>query len=182
MKYAFGTEQDYLWGDSQKKHHDIINNYLKGKLHGNVLDIGERNPLTVLMEEANGISIDSTEGDLDTFGASFGDDRALYHSVVFSHVIEHLFNPLNALWRIQDFMVNDGVLYIIAPIKPYWITPKKCHFHEMDEYRFRKLIERAGFKITDWYKYSVPIPFRFSIRNWLRRFYKEWSIVTCEIA
>jgi hypothetical protein len=74
-------------------------------------------------------------------------------------------------------MKDDSILYIIAPIKPYWITPAKCHFHEMDFRNFNKLIEKAGLRVVDWKEYSVPIQFKFSIRNWLRRLYNEYSIV-----
>jgi hypothetical protein len=174
------TDRDILWSDewikSAKPHHDIILKFFDGKLKPGmkILDIGERNPLTARLEEWCGVNIDNTKEDLDCTLSLVGN----YDIIICSHVIEHLFNPLLFLWHTKVVMNEDARLYIITPIKPYWITPARCHFHEMNDSNFKKLVSRAGLKIIDWQEYSVPIPFRFSLRNWLRRFYKEYSIVT----
>lgn len=175
------TETTYLWNEGReemKPHHDIICDWFQDKLNPgmDILDIGEENPLKRRLEGRNGVEIDSTKEDLDCT-LSLTNSR-IYDVVICSHVIEHLFNPLLFLWHVKNVMVDDGTLFIITPIKPYWITMARCHFHEMDYRNFKKLIGRARLRIVDWYEYSVPIPFRFSLRNWLRRFYKEYSIVT----
>ena len=172
------TETDYLWSEGKRKaefHHRIITDYFRDKLHGNILDIGEDNPLKQQIQERYQVKIDSTTWELDQMWNLFV--KKQYDIVICSHVIEHLFNPLLFLWNIRHVLKIGGVLYIITPIKPYWITPARCHFHEMDYIRFKALIERAGLGIVSWEEYSVLIPFKLSIRNWLRRLYKEYSII-----
>lgn len=175
------TDTGYLWGaeyrENARPHHDIICDYLQGKVTGKVLDIAERNPLTVRLEGRNGVNIDSTAGDLDICFVP-GNTRTMYDTIIMSHVIEHLFNPLACLMSAKDYLKAEGKMYIIAPVKPYWITPAKCHFHEMDMQRMQQLITRAGLFVSDWYEYSVPIEFKFSVRNWLRRLYNEYAIIT----
>jgi SAM-dependent methyltransferase len=178
------TETSYLWTEGQRQaafHHRIITDYFRGLLAGKVLDIGERNPLTERLEESNGVKIHNTEGDLNSdWNWDVIRFYEFYDIVIMSHVIEHLYNPLLVLRTIKSELKNNGYLYIIAPIKPYWITPARCHFHEMDRRNFTRLITEAGFSVVDWSEYSVPIAFRWSIRNWLRRLYKEYSIVKLE--
>jgi len=175
------TDTDVLWSDewlgNQKPHHDYICDWFQWKLTPGtkILDIGERSPLTNRLEGRNGVYIVNTTGDLDECDWI---EKREYDVVIMSHVIEHLFNPLWVLEGIKKVLKPDGKLYIISPVKPYWITPAKCHFHEMDFRNMKRLISRAGFRIIDWDEYSVPIPFRFSLRNWLRRLYKEFSIIT----
>ena len=182
------------WVENARPHHDIICDYLQGKLSGKILDIGERNPLTVRLEGRNGVKIESTNGmDLDfcSWCSQYDvyewngvesvideEDCTRFDSVICSHVIEHLFNPLLFLNSVKTILTPDGIMYIITSIKPYWITPALCHFHEMNHRNFNRLITRAGFQVVGWHEYSVPIPFRWSVRNWLRRLYKEFSIVT----
>jgi SAM-dependent methyltransferase len=175
------TDQKILWSnewmEQARPHHDIICDWFQFKLQPGqkILDIGERNPLTERLEGRNGVKIDNTNVDLD-YAIPIKDD--IYDVLICSHIIEHLFNPLFFLKALYWVMEDNATLYIIAPIKPYWITPARCHFHEMDYRNFKRLVHKAGFRVVDWYEYSVPIPFRFSLRNWLRRFYKEYSIVT----
>lgn len=178
------TDSNYLWSaeylENARPHHNIICDYLQGKVTGKVLDIAERNPLTVRLEGRNGVNIDSTTGDLDTaeWINKIGEGISGYDTIICSHVIEHLFNPLLMLQYCYYLLRDGGKMYIIAPVKPYWITPAKCHFHEMDHQRMQQLITRAGLYVSDWYEYSVPIEFKFSLRNWLRRLYDEYSIIT----
>lgn len=173
------TDSDYLWSkeylDNARPHHDIICDYLQGRISGRILDIGERNPLTQRLEFRNDVTIENTTGDLE-FNLETKYDN--YDVIICSHVIEHLFNPLTLLINCKDALKPSGKMYLIAPVKPYWITFAKCHFHEMDFKNMVRLIERSGLKIDNWHEYSVPIPLRFGIRNLLRRIYKEYSIIT----
>ena len=178
---SYRTDFEELWSskwvENARPHHEIIVEFFKDKLTGKILDIGEKNPLTVKLERKYGVEIDNTREDLDcTLSLHLGG----YDTIICSHVIEHLFNPLLFLWHTKRILNEGGRIYIIAPVKPYWITPARCHFHEMDDERMKALLSRAGLKIVDWQRYSVPIKWTLSIRNWLRRFYKEYSIITCE--
>lgn len=175
------TETSYLWNEGRihsARQHEKISEYLKGKLFGAILDIGERNPLTEILEQQNQVKIHNTVGDLDEDWWPECKEYRCYNTVIFSHVIEHLFNPLKFLTELKYFCCEDCKIYIATPIKPYWITMARCHFHEMNMFNFKRLMDRAGYHIIGWKVYSLPIPFRFSVRNWLRRIYKEYSIVT----
>jgi len=113
-----------------------------------LLDVGERNPLTVKIEMAFGPPVDSTDGDLDI---KFTTPKKNYMTVVMSHVIEHLFNPLFCLMELRDRMVVGGNLIIATP----WCSENlklrftDGHFHEIDEKRMGKLLHKAGFEIVN---------------------------------
>ena len=163
-----------------------------------ILDIGECNPLTKKLENHFNTLIGSTISDLDEsldcldkMGSPIIDNNpslrfhkhTIYDIVIFNHVIEHLFNPLFCLENIKDVMHSESILIIGTPIKPNFITTSTGHFHEMDEYRFKKLIARAGLKIIDWKKFHIynHISWRnfIGLRPFLMMFYKCHSIIKC---
>lgn len=180
----FAVTQEFLESVKNKAikkfYHNQLLEYIKDlDLSGNILDIGERNPLTTRIEATYNISVDSTQGDLDT---EFICPNKKYDVVIFNHVIEHLFNPLFCLENIKKVMKPKGILIIGTPIKPGFITTSKGHFHEMDDYRFRKLVKRAGLQILCWKKSHVYNNIQWTrftgIRPLLRMFYKCHSWVT----
>jgi hypothetical protein len=146
-------------------YHSQFINYIKtsGIIPGKVLDVGDRNPLTRRLEHEFDIHIDSTLGDLDR---EFYCAKCQYDTIIFNHIIEHLFNPLFCLDNIRKRMHDESILIIGTPIKPGFITTRSGHFHEMDEYRFKKLIARAKLKIVHW-------------RPFLSMFYRRHSLITC---
>ena len=141
-----------------------------GGLKGKVLDIGDRNVVTSLLEEKYNIKIENTTGDLDE-KLKLG-EKDTYDFVHYNNVIEHQFNPLLTLIQIKEVLKKDGLLILGTPLKPKWITSAKCHFHEFDEYTYINLINRAGFeeiKRDHFYKqYSIK-----GIRNILGSFYNR---------
>ena len=156
----FAVNKEILFNNTHSKEiidgHNFIAEFLSGKLHGSILDIGERNPLTIKLEKRFNCKIDNTSGDLDIY---FCSDKHEYDVILFSHVIEHLFNPLSCLLQIKTKLKDDGTLYIATPrcpenLKLNWTTG---HFHEFDEYRMGKLLKRAGFNIVDktYYKRNI---------------------------
>ena len=158
-----------------------LSDYIDKYSEKNILDIGERSPLTERIKEVFRFRLDNTHGDLDT-----KIDHSIsgwYDLIIFSHVIEHLFNPLLALECIKNAMAFDGLLIICAPIKPHYLPWGKGHFHELDEYRFKKLIDRAGLKIVRWERFrNGPLLADLGIRPILRKlFWKEQSFVVCKL-
>ena len=150
--------------------------YFDGKLNHkqNILDIGERNLLTDNLESKYDITIDSTSGDLDT---DFSIPNKLYDVIIYSHTIEHQFNPLYTLLRIKRVLRRNGVLYILVPSRGKLLWDKG-HYHEIDDYRMRILLKRSGFKvisrgrqkqIRDWKFYLT------GIRPLLRLFFEYSS-------
>ena len=147
-----------------------------------VLDIGEYNKLT---ERLGSIipyfNIDNTHGDLDAKIIHPFLHLKDYDLVIFSHVIEHLFNPLLCLERIKMVMKPDAILVIATPIKPHYLPWGKGHFHEMDKYRFRKLMDRAGLDIITWHRFRNR-PIFGGARQMIRRiFFKEQSLIITKI-
>ena len=161
--------------------HNRLIDFIKDlDLSGRILDIGERNPLTKKIENHYHIKIDSTSSDLDRWLSC---PRSKYDLIIFNQVIEHLFNPLLCLENIKDVMNVDSILIIGTPIKPGFITTCKGHFHELDDYRFKKLIERAGLEIINWqkfYTYKNIVWQGFTgLRPFIKMFYKRHSYVKC---
>ena len=95
--YDFETTKQY------QSHLKRTMSYLKDKIKpcDVVLDLGARNPLTDLIERRLSANIHNTDGDLDM---AFVFPRCIYDVIVYSHTIEHQFNPLNTLLMIKDYM------------------------------------------------------------------------------
>src|SRR5215203_2792250 len=105
-----------------------------------ILDIGQRSPLTDAIEETLKVKIDNTTGDLDfTFTAP----KNQYDAIIYSHTIEHQFNPLYTLVEIRKLLKDEGVLFIMLPERGKLLWDKG-HYHEIDSYRFKELVERGG--------------------------------------
>lgn len=162
-------------------YHKRFIDYLKNNIllySKNILDIGERNPLTIRIENKFNVKIDSTNGDLDTEFFTIPKDK--YDIIICSHVIEHIFNPLWLLERIKSVMKDHSVIILGTPIKPCWITTSTGHFHEFDIYRFKKLMKRAGLKIFNFKHYYIynRINWRMftGIRPFLSSFKKRHGI------
>lgn len=140
----------YLNNSTQVKNHfKQMEKYFKGRLHPNqvILDIGGRSPSTEYLEQCFGIKIYNTKGDLDTNDIQCDINEA--DVVIYSHTIEHQFNPLHTLLWIKERMKKDAKLYILLPSrgKLLWAS---SHYHEIDHYRMQMLLERAGLKIIDY--------------------------------
>ena len=139
--------------------------YLNRKVrpHSSILDVGQVNPLTELL--INGDlkpDITNTEGDLDVFTLR---DDVKYDYILYSHTIEHQFNPLHTLLELKKVMTDKTLMFVILPRrgKLLWC---KGHFHEIDDYRMRLLLERSGLDIVNlelhkawrpWYFYLTGI-------------------------
>lgn len=122
-----------------------------------ILDVGDRNPFTELMEREFMVDIDNTKGDLDD---NFYIAGSSYDVILASHIVEHIFNPLYCLQRLKEVLSEDGIMIIAVPQrgKLLWC---KGHFHEIDDYRIRLLFKRAGLKVIKKYKRKVK-------REWWR--------------
>ena len=156
----------------------LIRHYVSAANFNNALDIGERNPLTKRLELEFSVEIDSTRGDLDK---QLSCPKSKYDLVIFSHVIEHLFNPLVCLENIKQVLHPNGIMILACPVKPHFLTWGKGHFHEMDSYRLEKLLKRAGFEILIWKKFRNIRTWKsfIGIRPILRQFFKVQTVIIC---
>ena len=147
--------------------------YLKGLdcLCTPALDVGPRSPLTNEIEDVFGIRMDNTYGDLDV---SFTTKKKFYKFVLYSHTIEHQFNPLFTLLELKKIIDKNSYMLIILPrrIKLLWTL---SHYHEIDHYRMRALLDRAGYKIESYSKSRARRPwyqYLTGIRPLLRLFFE----------
>ena len=136
-----------------------------------VLDVGRRSPMTEALEKEFGIEIDNTTGDLDV---GFTTPKKEYDAIIYSHTIEHQFNPLFTLLELRKLMNPQSWMYIFLPRRGKLLWTK-YHYHEIDEYRMGLLLERAGFKIVHYEKHKVKRPlvsYLMGIRPLLRLFFE----------
>jgi len=125
--------------------------YLRGKVYGMVLDVGQRSPFTDELEKTFDCRVDNTEGDLD---ADFTIPGSAYDVIIYSHTIEHQFNPLFTLLWLKEVLKEKGRMYIMVPERGKFLW-YDGHFHEIDDYRMRLLIKRAGLKIVSKTRHKV---------------------------
>jgi len=157
-----------------QRHIKSTSNYFRGRLRGHILDVGDKSPLTISLQNKYNVNINNTVGDLDI---DFDMPLSDYDTIIYSHTIEHQFNPLFTLLKLKDALKDSGRLYILLPErgKLLWC---KGHYHEIDSYRFGQLMKRAGLKIVNktyqkiwrnWYCY-------IGIRPLLRVFF-EYHVI-----
>lgn len=149
--------------------------YLRDRLRGRVLDVGQRSPLTAALEQACLMKIDSTAGDLDVDFTIPGDK---YDFIIYSHTIEHQFNPLWTLLKLRAHLADDGRMFIALPGRGKLLWARG-HFHEIDAYRFGLLMRRAGFRIVCKVRHKVWRPwwnYFLGFRAFYRLF-REWNVI-----
>ncbi len=129
------------------KRANFLINFLSAEfIPGPMLDIGKRTPMTKVLETYFG-EIDSTDGDLDIH--TFKIPKKFYSTVLYIHTIEHQFNPLTTLLRIKEHIDQSSKIFIALPRRPNFLQAKKTyHYHEISEYGFKNLCERAGLEIV----------------------------------
>lgn len=171
------------WKNYQKnykyinKRFNLIIDYIKKDIRSdmNILDIGRQNPFTLFMQNTLKTKIDNTEGDLDT---SFYIPEKKYDIIIYSHTIEHQFNPLHTLLETKKYMKHDALMFIIVPQRPKFLWTKH-HFHEIDDHRMNLLVKRAGYEILDKQIIRVRRSLKFhlsGIRPFLRLFINNQMI------
>jgi SAM-dependent methyltransferase len=126
-------------------------NYLEGKMQGNILDVGKRTQFTVELEKRFKISVYNTKGDLDL---DFYIPDGEYDVIIYSHTLEHQLNHLSAMLKLKDVLKTDGTLYLMLPDrgKLLWCNN---HYHEIDDYRVKLLLKRAGLEVISKTRHKV---------------------------
>jgi len=140
-----------------------------------MLDIGRPSPLTEVVENHFNLYMFNTEGDLDTDFTFEYDMR--YDYILYSHTIEHQFNPLHTLLELGYKAMHYGTkMFIILPHKPKFLW-WEGHYHEIDHYRMRMLLKRAGLRIVSYERHRVWRNWKFyftGVRPFIRLFC-EWN-------
>lgn len=183
MNEKFAKSIDHLIKNKDNKsiirrHKQIINivdKFLEKDIEYDILDVGEYNPFSKRLEYHLGYKIDNTTGNLDV---KIKTPKKVYDLIVFSHVIEHLFNPLYVLKELRKRLSISGIMIIALPQRPKFLWTDH-HFHEIDHYRMQELLKEAGFEILTYKKLRIWRRFSFylsGIRPILRIFWKTNSI------
>jgi SAM-dependent methyltransferase len=167
-----------------RNHYKETLRFLRGKLTPDqvILDIGQRSPMTDIIEKEFGVKLFNTVGDLDdeTFEFEVYEDMDV---VIYSHTIEHQFNPLFTLKCIKFWMKPEGTLYIMVPSRGKLLWTKN-HYHEIDRYRMGLLLDRAGFKIIDYRRekhWRGFWDYFKGARMFIRLFFEYSACYTCKI-
>ncbi len=134
---------------------DYLSKFIPSDKRSSILDIGAESPLTIAVKKRfSNITVENTIGDLDEVDFIIPKppiNGSTYDYIIYSHTIEHQFNPLLTLQKIRKFMDEHSVLFLMLPSrgKLLWCT---SHFHEIDHYRMSLLVKRANLKILEYRK------------------------------
>lgn len=174
-KSRYRLTQDELQQSSKnnlriQKTLEFVNTHKPSK----ALDIGERNPLTPLLEKKFDIKIENTSIDLDEEKIN---DK--FDTIFCFEVLEHLMNPLFFLKNLRNTLDDNGVLFLSTPThKPHFLWDKH-HFTEYDFDRLKNLLNRSGFKIIKYQKVRTrPIWWHLTgLRPFIRLFINKSIIL-----
>lgn len=166
-EYEKNETHIYRWKNTVKFLNSSVGNFKNG------LDIGDRSPMTNILEDIYKIDFENTTVDLDLEPLS-----GKYDIVTSFEVIEHLFNPLFSLNEIYKVLNDNGVLYLSTPLyKPGFLWSPN-HFHEMKRESIENLFKKSKFEIIRVSTFKIhPTPFYFKgLRPLLRLFFEKVQI------
>jgi len=140
------------------------------------LDIGDRTPVTAMLESHFGCRFTTTTADLDTDPL----DEALYPVVTAFEVIEHLYNPLHLLLEVRKVLdpAPSSRLFLSTPAWKPGFLQSPDHFHEMPRRSLDSLLSRAGFVVVRSAEFGVRSPLfcMKGVRPLLRCFFEKIRI------
>ena len=121
------------------------------------LDIGDRTPVTEMLEAHFGCRFDNTAVDLDTEPL---DVTTRYPVVTAFEVIEHLYNPLHLLLEIREALDHapSSRLFLSTPAWKPGFLQSPDHFHEMPMRSLDALLSRAGFEVVRSAGFGIRSP------------------------
>ena len=142
-----------------------------------VLDLGSGDKSFYNVCLNKGVDISEIDG---ASGIDFEKDKLPYESqsynvVIFTAIIEHLYNPNLILSEINRILKNDGLLITITPninyaIKNFYNDP--THVHPYNPISLKKVMEMNKFRNNNVYPWLVnksdnywKIPFKFFIAS-----------------
>lgn len=156
---------------------EFLQNHIeKDKL---ILDLGVENPLSSLIRD-NGYRVENTSGeDLDVDRSKIINSNA--EVVTAFEVFEHLLDPYNVL---KDIKAKKLVASV--PLRLWFASAYKNddddrdrHFHEFEDWQFKWLLNKAGWKIIDYKKFTNPVK-KIGIRPFLRLLTPRYYLVYAE--
>lgn len=132
---------------NKRRIHQVLKYLERFNLKGKILDVGEASPMTGAIYRRFKVNIDNTWRDLDYPGCGYGYNNVKYDFILYLFTIEHQFNPLMTLCRLRHKLKDNGKILVAYPSNNCKLIWSKYHYHEIDRYRFKLLVEAAGLKI-----------------------------------
>ena len=144
-----------------------------------ILDLGVENPFTKIMKQHD-FDIENTQGeDLDIDTSTIENSNA--NVITAFEIFEHLLSPFTVLKSIKASKIVASV-----PLKLWFSSAYRSktdkwdrHYHEFEDWQFDWLLEKAGWKILDRKKWTIPTK-KIGIRPILRWFTPRYYIVYAE--
>tara|TARA_B100000902_G_scaffold23356_1_gene28110 strand:+ start:4028 stop:4552 length:525 start_codon:yes stop_codon:yes gene_type:complete len=144
-----------------------------------ILDLGIDNPMSKIMKE-NGFKVINTSGeDLDFNQSCVIQTNATV--ITAFQIFEHLLNPFQVLREIKSEKLVCSV-----PLRLWFSSAYKNnnderdnHFHEFEDWQFRLLLKKTGWRIIEEKKFTNPVK-KFGFRPFLRLFTNRYLIVYAE--
>ena len=153
-------------GATWKKHHDDLSSFIQKRFNAsNVLEIGAASGLLVdrFIELENNFNWDIIEpSDQDYIDPRINhhklifedfENTKLYDTVIHSHLLEHIYNPIEFLLKVNSVMTEGGKQFISVPNLPYYLNEgfsnalnfEHTFFYNLDI--LRNLLNSCGFEI-----------------------------------
>jgi len=170
-----------MYSEIPYKRYQITTDFLKKHVNKNeiILDLGIDNPLSKILRE-NGYNVSNTGGeDLDFDQYSIIDTDATV--ITAFQIFEHLLNPFQLLKSIKANKLVCSVPLNLWFANAYRNKNDKRdnHFHEFEDWQFRLLLEKTGWKIIEEKKFTNPVK-KIGFRPLLRLFTNRYLIVYAE--
>ena len=144
-----------------------------------ILDLGVANPFSkILLQE--GFNVTNTKGeDLDLETDAVKTD--FFEVVTAFEIFEHLVSPFNVLHDIKAKKLIASVPLKLWFSEAYRSKTDKWdrHYHEFEDWQFDWLLEKSGWNIKKWKKFTNPVN-KIGIRPLLRTFTPRYYLVYAE--
>ena len=163
------------------KRYQITTDFIKKFVDKNelILDLGIENPLSKMLKN-NGYNIVNTSGeDLDIDQSAVKETNATV--VTAFQIFEHLLNPFQLLMSIKANKLVCSVPLSLWFANAYRNSKdiRDNHFHEFEDWQFRLLLQKTGWKIIEEKKFTNPVK-KIGLRPLLRLFTNRYLIIYAE--
>lgn len=163
------------------KRYQITTDFIKKFVDKNelILDLGIENPLSKMLKN-NGYNIINTSGeDLDIDRSAVKETNATV--VTAFQIFEHLLNPFQLLMSIKANKLVCSVPLSLWFANAYRNSKdiRDNHFHEFEDWQFRLLLQKTGWKIIEEKKFTNPVK-KIGLRPLLRLFTNRYLIIYAE--
>ena len=163
------------------KRYQITTDFIKKFVDKNelILDLGIENPLSKMLKN-NGYNIINTSGeDLDIDQSAVKETNATV--VTAFQIFEHLLNPFQLLMSIKANKLVCSVPLSLWFANAYRNSKdiRDNHFHEFEDWQFRLLLQKTGWKIIEEKKFTNPVK-KIGLRPLLRLFTNRYLIIYAE--